>query len=212
MDGDEFLERVMVRAGFETRTQAETATQATLAALAAALAPEERERVAGALPKGLRSLLHSEDAVPDMSLTMFLERVQRSEGTRTGFAVEHAQAVCSALLDTASEELEVLLRRHLVHLAALFRTRESPMEPDPDPERVGHVVTHDRTLAGGRPGSRHPVSEARPDRSHGHSVASNDDPHADSKLSSSRGLTQEREGESLAAGRPPRPDRPLSGG
>jgi len=46
---------------------------------------------------------------------------------------------------------------------------------------------------------------------HRHSVARSDDPHADSKLSSARGLRQEREQRTLASGRPGS-RRPLSGG
>jgi hypothetical protein len=53
---------------------------------------------------------------------------------------------------------------------------------------------------------------------HSHSVAANDNPHGDTKLSSSRGTTQEREHETLAEGHPSskrsiseaHPARPLS--
>jgi hypothetical protein len=65
------------------------------------------------------------------------------------------------------------------------------------------------TLATGRPGSRHPVSEAHEDRAHTESIARSDDPHGDTKLSSSRGLTQERLRETLAEGRPG-PEHPVS--
>jgi hypothetical protein len=37
---------------------------------------------------------------------------------------------------------------------------------------------------------------------HSHSVAANDNPHGETKLSSSRGTTQEREHETLAEGHP----------
>jgi hypothetical protein len=59
-----------------------------------------------------------------------------------------------------------------------------------------------RTLSEGKPGSRHPLSEARLDRAQSNSVARADEPHADTKLSSARGLTQERLHETLAVGRP----------
>jgi hypothetical protein len=42
-------------------------------------------------------------------------------------------------------------------------------------------------------------------RSHAHSVAASRDPHGEIKLSSARGLTQEREHESLATAQRPVP-------
>jgi hypothetical protein len=56
------------------------------------------------------------------------------------------------------------------------------------------------TLAEGRPGSRRPLAEARPPAGQADSVARTDNPHGDTKLSSARGLTQEREKESIATG------------
>ena len=53
------------------------------------------------------------------------------------------------------------------------------------------------------------MSEARPETAHAESVARSDDPHADTRLSSSQGMTQERRGETLAEGRPGS-DRPVS--
>ncbi|MBX3231426.1 MAG: hypothetical protein KIT84_10810 [Labilithrix sp.] len=58
------------------------------------------------------------------------------------------------------------------------------------------------TLATGRPGSRHPISEARHAGAHAESVVRSDNPHGDMKLSSARGTTQEREHEDLAEGKP----------
>lgn len=59
------------------------------------------------------------------------------------------------------------------------------------------------TLADGKPGSRHPLSEANPSHGQSHSVAESANPHADTKLSSSKGTTQEREKEDLAEGKSP---------
>ena len=73
------------------------------------------------------------------------------------------------------------------------------VEPAPIPAVRAREQT---TLAAARPGSHHPLSEARPDRAHRESVARADNPHGDTKLSSSPGLTQEREDDSLARGHP----------
>ena len=59
-------------------------------------------------------------------------------------------------------------------------------------------------LADGRPGSAHPLSEAKASEAHAESVARTDDPHAETRLSSAKGMTQEREQESLAEGHPKR--------
>jgi hypothetical protein len=58
------------------------------------------------------------------------------------------------------------------------------------------------TLATGRPGSQHPVSEAHPETAQERSVVNAENPHAETKLSSSRGTTQERRAETLATGAP----------
>jgi hypothetical protein len=53
------------------------------------------------------------------------------------------------------------------------------------------------------------VSDAPLAGAHAHSVARSENPHADTKLSSSPGLTQERLGDSLAEARPG-PAHPVS--
>ncbi len=68
------------------------------------------------------------------------------------------------------------------------------------PKPRGFMAASRGTLAEGRPGSAHPLSEARPERAQSQSVARADNPHGDTKLSSATGLTQEREGETLATG------------
>lgn len=67
------------------------------------------------------------------------------------------------------------------------------------------MVRYEKTgnnLASGRPGSRHPLSEAKPNGGQSNSVVESTNPHGDTKLSSSKGLTQEREKEDLAEGQP----------
>jgi hypothetical protein len=104
-------------------------------------------------------------------------------------------------------------RRSLVHhlpaaLGVLFAL------PEPSPPAAhrpsSRPAGHPRTVAEGHTGSNRPLSESAPERAHAHSVAKNPNPHADTKVSSSEGPTQEREDETLASGRPAR--RPLSEG
>ena len=125
---------------------------------------------------------------------------------RLGVAVELTRAV----LQTTAEALrgEVVARVRLELPADFGALLERPQE---GAARGVHLVPERRTLAEGRPGSSRPLYSARADRVQSQSVAATDNPHGDDKLSSARGLTQEREAETLAEGRPGS-TRPLSEG
>lgn len=64
-------------------------------------------------------------------------------------------------------------------------------------------MSNKNTLASGKPGSKHPLSGAKPDRAQSNSVARSRNPHEETKLSSTKGTTQEREKEDLAEGKDP---------
>jgi hypothetical protein len=116
---------------------------------------------------------------------------------------EHVDVVLRALGEILDADVRARLRRALPE--ALARQLEVPEHGEPPPYGPPRSAPP-HTLASGRPGSRHPLSEGAPSRGHEHSVARNSDPHAETKLSSAHGLTQERFGESLATydGRPKR--------
>jgi hypothetical protein len=81
---------------------------------------------------------------------------------------------------------------------------EREIAPEDEAEEAaaaGPAPGEGHTLADGRVGSHRPLSEAHPGEAQPGSVRAKA-PHADTKLSSSRGLTQEREGRTLAAARP----------
>ncbi|HEU4729833.1 MAG TPA: hypothetical protein VFT22_18180, partial [Kofleriaceae bacterium] len=80
-------------------------------------------------------------------------------------------------------------------LEAMAEPSESELLPPPAWQRPRE------TLAGGRPGSHHPVSEAHGPGAHTDSIAA-DNPHSATKLSSSSGTTQERHHETIAEGQP----------
>jgi hypothetical protein len=128
----------------------------------------------------------------------------RATSVPLAVAVEHAVVVCRAIGGTLSEQAHARLERALSpELVALFTPHEAPPPPEHPLAGAGH------RLADGRPGSRHPISEAAPRAGQADSVATADNPHADTKLSSARGLTQEREDESLSTGNP-RSGRPVN--
>ena len=201
MKRDHFLARVRQFAGLHTRAEGESAMHAVFAALHDTLSTSEIDRLAAQLPNWLAGMLHASCGHKRVS---FFDEVATEEGIEIGFAREHAGVVLQALDEELTPEGKVYLRQILPSELATLLIRRSASATPPR-QRQGS------TLASGRPGSRHPVSEARLDRAHGQSVARTDDPHRDTKLSESHGATQERLDETLAEGHPG-PKRPLSGG
>jgi hypothetical protein len=131
------------------------------------------------------------------SLGDLVDRVTHETSLPRGKALELSQMTCRFL----AEELDEAALAHVQNwlpgdVLALF-DRTAPL-PDLPPRRH-HPPRRDQTLASGRSGSRHPVSEAVP--GHRESVAASPEPHADTKLSSSRGTSTERGGDTLATGR-----------
>jgi uncharacterized protein (DUF2267 family) len=131
----------------------------------------------------------------------FYDRVAVREGIDLGFAREHAQSCCRALAEGFEEDARHRLTNRLPdELARLFDLSAE------EHERRGawiHRARRERsTLSEGRPASHTPISEATPHDAQQDSVTRSDNPHGDTKLSSSPGTTQERERETLARGRP----------
>jgi uncharacterized protein (DUF2267 family) len=211
MDYQQFLADVQLRAGFAGPSEAERAIAVTARVLGQRLLSSECVAVAGALPAPVAGRLLRTAYERDFDLDELYDRVARGEGIQPGFGREHAQAVCQAIGTALPHEVRLRLQRHLpAEMAFLFEPHDAGAPP-PRPARADPAVEPGAgtTLATGRPGSRHPLSEGRADRAHQGSVARSDDPHADTKLSSARGLTQERLGESLASGQPG-PAHPVS--
>ncbi|HVW28061.1 MAG TPA: DUF2267 domain-containing protein [Polyangiaceae bacterium] len=208
MNRAEFIERVEGFANFGPG-EAEAAVVATLEALGAALTSDERRSLASQLPEELRELLDTaREHAPELNAERFYALVQRHEKVRAGRAREHAQIVCRVVSEVLTEDEFLSLTRHVPWLELLLRPPD-PSEPAPALEMLRRRDPTN-TLAGGRPGSRSPLATARPDRTQSQSVAATDEPHRDTKISSSSGTTQERERETLASGRPGS-KRPLAG-
>jgi uncharacterized protein (DUF2267 family) len=180
--------------------EARRITAETLRALAEALEEEDAREIAGVLSGDLAQHFRIVERQRPMPLDRFYSQVAERLEMQKGRAIETAQSVCAALAERLSPPLVQRLQQ-LPDYGDLFVLRSFPEAPrQADVIRAPHAPRH--TLAEGRPGSAHPLSEARPEKAHSHSVALNPDPHGDTKLSGSRGLTQERLGETLASGRP----------
>jgi uncharacterized protein (DUF2267 family) len=191
------VEEVAARAGFPDAEGAERATRAVLGVIAERLSRSECEALAEALPAGFVEPLRRAELDAGFEVDDLYACVAREERVTIGFAKEHAVSVCQVVAEALSDEALGRLERALPRsIATLFERGSTASDLPP------RATSRGGTLAEGRPGSSHPISEARPERAHGESVARAENPHGDTKLSSSRGLTQEREGESLATGRP----------
>lgn len=196
---DDFISHVAAHAGVSPAL-ADRTTRVVLAGCGGYLSPAGRRFVADELPAALRAAVL---AGSDLS-TPIEERVRAFE-TTVGRARELIASVCRVLVEALSTDAIAALREAvpagLASLLAAPATSEVLLQPPSDRLRD--------KLAGGRPASHHPVSEARTPDAQSESIAT-DNPHAATKLSSTTGSTQERHHETIAEGHPGYPD-PLAG-
>jgi uncharacterized protein (DUF2267 family) len=192
---------------FPDEVSAERAVVATLGGLGRALTADECELLAKSLPHAWAGQVReaSHGAVPDRD--ELVDAVASRLGMPAGAAWELVTAVTWALAKVLDEETRSRLDRALGPSLPLF---SSTAEGRPGARPHAQPAAARSTLAEGRPGSSHPLSEAAPKGAHTHSVAAAN-PHGDSKLSSAEGLTQEALGETLSSGKPG-PKRSLSEG
>jgi uncharacterized protein (DUF2267 family) len=117
-----------------------------------------------------------------------------------GRTAERVQQVCAVLAQVLPVALVADISRELPPQLRGALERRPAFTPPPARGLPG-------TIAGGRPGSMHPISEARPGSRHPLSTGSAApatslaaaNPHGETKLSSAQGTTQEREHETIAA-------------
>jgi uncharacterized protein (DUF2267 family) len=193
-----FVEHVAAHAGLPF-DRAERAVRAVLGGIGAYLTEAHRQLVAEELPPALGASL-----VGEHDVAMPIEERLLGPGMTAGRAREVIASACRVLVEELSNDALRALREDLpITMSALLAAPSPAIDREPaQPQR--HA-----TLASGRPGSTHPISEARPARRQTDSVAGNN-PHASTKLSSASGTTQERHHETLAEGRPGY-DRALAG-
>lgn len=183
---DVFIAHVAAHAGVPPDV-AERATLAVLAGMGGYLATAQRDVVADELPAELRAaLLRAEDrALP------LLQHVL-APGMSVGHARELIASVCRVLVEELSDDAIRILRAHVPSVATYLAEPAPEMTP---------ALGRSGSLAGGRPGSQHPISESTRSMAHSESVGASN-PHGATKLSSSTGTTQERHHETIAEGHP----------
>ena len=208
MDRAPFVALVSERSGLD-EAAAERVIVATLSGLAERLLSIDAQAIAARLPRPWAPLL-ARGQGQDFTVDGLYTRVGNRAGLSRLEALEQTQVVCQVL----SDALDETGRQHLVlHLDDEWRRLFAPRQVTP-PEFALHgaskrhvVAGAGNTLATGRPGGHHPLSEAT--LGHRGSVVGSADPHADTRISSARGLSAERDGSTLASGRPGG-TRPLS--
>ena len=197
---DDFTSHVAAHAGVPAPF-AERVTRAVLANIGGYLDGADRRLVADELPGafGAAVLAGSDLALP-------VEEQLLALGATFGHARELIASVCWVLIEELSTEALDAIRAAVPAALAARLAAPAPSEPPLPPPPPAHPRD---TLAGGRPGSHHPLSDARDPGAQSESIAA-DNPHAATKLSSSTGATQERHHETLAEGHPG-PPYPISG-
>jgi uncharacterized protein (DUF2267 family) len=194
------LEQIIRHGGAANVKAAAAALKATLATLGDRLPDHERALLAGALPQRVAKVLHAHRYGGPFDILELYDRVARREGVPLGAAREHVQVVCRVLGEVLPEYVVRALQAAMPSaFAELFIV---PPAPGPLSHHAHVQPPALRTLASGKPGSLHPLSESRPPGAHSHSVAQERNPHQDTKLSSTSGMTQERADESLASAEP----------
>lgn len=204
MNRDAFLEQVRARGDF-SEGDVEKAVSAVLATLGELLTGDEAAALVTQLPEPVAQELRPSGPAQTMSIDEVYARVAERADLSRGRALEVTQIVCSVVATSLAADVQQRLVAHLgPDLGRLF---DPPSRDSVAPERPVHMPGapepgEGRSLSTGRLGSDQPLSEARPESAHSQSVARSDNPHADTKLSSARGLTQEALHETLAEGEP----------
>jgi uncharacterized protein (DUF2267 family) len=197
-----FVARVAALGGLGSARDARRAIRATLAALAERLDDADAHAIEDAVPASFGGALHAKKHLGAFDVAELYDRVRRREGVSIGFAREHAQVVCRVVGESMSDEALARIEHALPpSFVELFEPPSHEPE-EPAPPRKSEHARHRRTLATGRPGSTHPIAESAPRGAQSHSVVAEKNPYGERKLSSTRGLTQERLDESLATSKP----------
>jgi uncharacterized protein (DUF2267 family) len=153
-----FIEEVCWRTGVESTEAADRAVRATLQAVGERLVASDAQALQEALPAPLAGFVASARRHGEGDLTQLYAEVEAQEPVRAGAAVEHAKVVCEVLTETLDGDMRTRLRARLPDdWAALFTVRERASAPAGG---AGQPLGHGHTLADGRQGSDHPLSEA----------------------------------------------------
>jgi uncharacterized protein (DUF2267 family) len=155
------LEEIRARTGLRDTAAAERALAATWSALATCVAPEQRSQLVAHLPADLHARLSETVYVPRQRADQIYDRVAAIAHVPTSRATELAQVAlraCLAELDATAREL--IASDLPDELAELLRETKTFTRPAVERSFPALDSNDDSTtLASGRPGSSHPISE-----------------------------------------------------
>lgn len=200
-----------MHAGLQGDDEALDAARVTLRALGARIDANARAAIEQVLPAALRSELHAQ-AQAEPSLQALAASVGAERKVALGPALEQAEAVCRAIAleldDDAQQRLQRRIAEEFAPLFARPREEHAPTHPAHIHRRSDQTP---RSLARGKPGSRHPLSEAAPDRAQSGSIAHWDGSRDDRTLGGYRADAEQRADETPPAAVPdeqgtPKPD------
>jgi hypothetical protein len=198
MNRNELLDHVSERLGPANRIDPARVVYTVATNLTPALTREGTRSLAEALPPDLAPPLggpHNEplEAVDLVARTAQQLHVELSHAAE--YVTVASQVIAEAVGPTAANRLRRDLPESLARLL-----EPAPVVP-PAPPHVNHTA---RTVAEAQPA--HPLYAAHPDTVQSGSVAAEPNPHAETKLSSAVGITQERTGRTIATGSPLKKD------
>lgn len=196
MDWKEFVARVERQLGVVTP---EPHVRAVIECLAEYIGAFDAKHMHGDLPFEVALRLADDRELHErFDLDEAIRDLEAKTGLAAGRSLELLEVVCRAIDESLDPEGRIHFRRNLPEDVVVTFDR-SPQSRGGSP--------HGRSLADGNYGSTRPLSEANPAQAD--SIARDPDPHDDTRLSESRGTTQERKHRTLAEGEPGS-TRPLS--
>jgi hypothetical protein len=196
----EFLAEVERRAGPHDGLGG--AVAAVVDCLATHMTEAEKHAVDAGLPQELSRRLHARAWMTDATTDQLVDEIGAQTGLAQGRALELLESVAQCVATRLGEDDVAIVAKQSPAIAALFAPRSFGSAPPHGAAKVPSKPPPPRTLAEGKPGFQHAMADGRPERAHTHSVARNPAPHADTKLSSAHGTTQEALAEDLAEGEP----------
>lgn len=194
---DALLRALCSQAPFANGADAELALVSTLELLGFSLPEHLLRQLKAALPASCAGPL---SAGQELSRSRNWAAIDEASLPAPGQPLERVEEVCSALARLLPAELVADLQRELpARLAGAFTDAGAHSLP-----AAGHTSRRAgaRHLSEAALGSAHSLASGQPRGPQQDSVAAAN-PHGDTKLSSARGLTQEREKEDLAEGSAP---------
>ena len=196
-----FIEEVLGRTGHPDPESVAQAIGIAMRGLGSQLS-EDPAAVEDALSGELLQAMRQGHRLSPMQPDAIYDEVVAATRLRPGVVLELVQSALAVLAQRlepdARAELRAAVSPEWAALLADPRPRSEHHPPAPVPVELGQGDT----LATGRPGARDSLAEAAPPAGQSHSVAVEDEPHADTSLATARGISSERDDDSLSKGRP----------